>query len=110
MKKIGKIKLNEISNAYLSVLEMNRIFGGCGDCGCGDDDDDVTYGPFILDEVIITGKKPPCDCPTCDRINKLNNPHDMQGADKSNNATLTPFGEWLVKTLSSHSECCSWND
>ncbi|MDR1682049.1 MAG: TIGR04149 family rSAM-modified RiPP [Candidatus Symbiothrix sp.] len=53
MKKIGKINLNEISNADLSVFEMNRIFGGEGGSGTYDD-------PFQLPEVYVYGKYNPC--------------------------------------------------
>jgi natural product precursor len=57
MKKIGKIQLNEISNADLAVFEMNRIFGGDGGSGTYDD-------PFQLPEVYVYGKYTG-PCPAC---------------------------------------------
>jgi hypothetical protein len=49
MKKLGKIKLNQFSNAELQQRELNALKGGCicGSYGCGciciGDDDDTDY-------------------------------------------------------------------
>jgi natural product precursor len=35
MKKIGKLKLNQLSKAELKVKELNNLLGGFDPCGCG---------------------------------------------------------------------------
>lgn len=35
MKKLGKLKLNQLSSAELNEQEMNTLRGGSGSCCCG---------------------------------------------------------------------------
>jgi natural product precursor len=99
MKKLKKIHLKSVLS-FLSEGELKSVVGGYDGSGTYDD-------PYKLPEVVIYG----CRCEACINFEFRNNPYALKGADKSNNALMTPLGEYIWKEfILKHASCCPWYD
>ena len=102
-------------NEFFAMLESGTWAGGYVE-GWG-------YGTAIV-EVIGSGTasgssgngsnsntpSTPCTCGACSNFDAMNNPHNANGADKSNNSVWNPIGELLWKMfLLKHDPCCAWS-
>lgn len=102
--KLSKLKLKDFHE--MDEKEMKNVVGGDISPrtypGSGTEED-----PYQLPGIVVTPG--PCICGGCAAFEERNNPHGMSGPDRTNNALVTPLGEYIIKEwIIDHDPCCRW--